>query len=144
MFRSSATIWQKVISRSKSLHWPSCISYIKVGRIWLFLKIGLFREKRHQLLKIYISFRLFTDEPVNSRLAVTSLLRTFAITDKIQIPIYRDLTENNSRCYGLTLFRTQNEVPKVSAITRVDCKAKRVCIKTRSTRSLTSTQRLGI
>ena len=39
-----------------------------------------------------------------------------AITEKIQIPIYRGLTENDSRYYGLLLFQTQNEVPKVSAI----------------------------
>ena len=49
----------------------------------------------------------------NSRLAETS-----AITDKIQI---RGLTENASRRYGITLFRTQNDVPKVSALTKVDC-----------------------
>ena len=43
------------------------------------------------------------------------------ITDKNQIPIYRGLTENDSRYYRLSLLRTQNDVPKVSAITRVDC-----------------------
>ena len=58
---------------------------------------------------------------VNSRLADPALLRTITITDKIQIPIYRGLTENGSRYYGLSLFRTQNNVPKVSTITRVDC-----------------------
>ena len=48
---------------------------------------------------------------VNSRLADTPLLRTLAIiTDKIQIPIFRGLTENDSRYYGLLLFRTQNQV----------------------------------
>ena len=41
--------------------------------------------------------------------------------DKIRIPIYRGLTENDSRYYGLSLFWTQNDVPKVSAIKRVDC-----------------------
>ena len=30
------------------------------------------------------------------------------ITDKIQIPIYRGLTENDSRYYGISLFQTQN------------------------------------
>ena len=44
-----------------------------------------------------------------------------AITDKIQIPIYRDLTENDCRYYSLSLLQTQNDVPKVSAMTRVDC-----------------------
>ena len=58
---------------------------------------------------------------VNSRLTDTPLLGTLAITDKNQIPIYRGLAENDSRYYGLSLFRTQNEVPKVSVITRVDC-----------------------
>ena len=58
---------------------------------------------------------------VNSRLADTPLLQTLAITDKIQIPIYRGLTENDSRYYGLSLFRTQNDFPKVSAIRRIDC-----------------------
>ena len=58
---------------------------------------------------------------VNSRLADTPVLRTLAITDKIQIPIYRGLTENDSRYYGLSLFWTQNDVRQVSAITRVDC-----------------------
>ena len=43
---------------------------------------------------------------VNSRLADTLLLRTIAITDKIQIPIYSGLTESDSRYYGLWLFRT--------------------------------------
>ena len=46
---------------------------------------------------------------VNSRLADTPLLRTLDITDKIQIPIYRGLTENDSRYYGPPPFRTQNE-----------------------------------
>ena len=51
-----------------------------------------------------------------SRLADTPLLRTLAIyTDKIQIPIYRGLTKNDSKYYGLLLFRTQNDFPKVSA-----------------------------
>ena len=58
---------------------------------------------------------------VNSRLTDTPLLRTLAITDKTQIPFCRGLTKNDSRYYGLSLFRTQNDVPKVSAITRVDC-----------------------
>ena len=58
---------------------------------------------------------------VNSRLADIPLLRTLAITDKIKIPVYRALTENDSRYYGLSLFRTKNGVPKVSAITRADC-----------------------
>ena len=53
---------------------------------------------------------------VNSRLADTSLLPTLAFTDKIQIPVCRGLTENDSRYYKLSLFRTQNDVPKVYAI----------------------------
>ena len=40
---------------------------------------------------------------VNSRLKETPLLRTLAIADKIQIPIYRGLTENDFRYYGLLL-----------------------------------------
>ena len=44
-----------------------------------------------------------------------------AITDKIQIPMYRGLTENDSRYYGLSLFRTQNNVPKVPTNRRVEC-----------------------
>ena len=55
----------------------------------------------------------------------TLVVQTVAITDKIQVPINRcinrGLTENDSRYYGLLLFRTQNDVPKVSAITWVDC-----------------------
>ena len=43
------------------------------------------------------------------------------ITDKIQITIYRALTKNDSRYYGLSLFRTQNGVLQVFAITRVGC-----------------------
>ena len=43
---------------------------------------------------------------VNSRLADTLLLPTLAITDKIQIPIYRGLTEKDSQYYGLSLCRT--------------------------------------
>ena len=58
----------------------------------------------------------------NSRLADTPLFPTHAITDKIQIPIYtRGLTGNDSRYYGLSLFRTENDVLKVSDITRVHC-----------------------
>ena len=74
-----------------------------------------------------------TGTTVNSRLADTPLLRTLAITDKIQIPGYRGLTENDSRYYGLSLIRTLNEVPSVSAIKRVDwltkCKADRTATK---------------
>ena len=69
---------------------------------------------------------------VNSRLADTPLLRTLAITDKIKIPIYRGLTGNDSRYYGLSLFRTQNDVSKVSAIMRVDCMNNGVSISPRS------------
>ena len=58
---------------------------------------------------------------VNSRLADTPLSRTLANTDKIQISIYRVLPDKDSRYNGLSLFRTQNDVPKVSAITRVGC-----------------------
>ena len=47
---------------------------------------------------------------VNSRLADTPLLRTFAITDKIQIPGRRGLTGNDSHCYGLLLLRSLNDV----------------------------------
>ena len=57
---------------------------------------------------------------VNSRLADTPQLQTLAITDKIQILIYRGLTENDSQYYGLSLFWTQNDVPKVSTVMRVD------------------------
>ena len=44
---------------------------------------------------------------VNSRLADTPLLRTLAITDKIQISgeSYRGLTGNNASYYGLSLLR---------------------------------------
>ena len=49
---------------------------------------------------------------VNSCLVDNPLLRTNC----------RGLTENDSRYYGLSLFRTHNDVPKVSAIRRVDCK----------------------
>ena len=60
---------------------------------------------------------------VNSHLEDTPLLQILAIADKIQILIYKGLTENDSRYYGLSLLRTQN-VPKVSPITRFDC----ICI----------------
>ena len=52
---------------------------------------------------------------VNSRLADTPLLQTLDITDKIQIHIYGLLTENDCRYYGLSLLRTQNDVPRVLA-----------------------------
>ena len=58
---------------------------------------------------------------VNSHLADTLLLWTFPITDKIQIPSRRGLTGNSSRYYGLPLLRTLKDVPRGSAITRVDC-----------------------
>ena len=57
---------------------------------------------------------------VNSRHAETPLLRTLAITVKIQILFYKSLTENDSRYYGLSLYPTQNYVPEMSALTRVD------------------------
>ena len=62
-----------------------------------------------------------TKATANSRLADTSLLGTFAITDKILMPGRRGLIGNHSRYYGLSLLRTVNDVPRVSAITRVDC-----------------------
>ena len=48
-------------------------------------------------LKSIVMYTLSTTvkNTVNSRLADTLLLRTLAITDKIQIPIYRSLTEND-------------------------------------------------
>ena len=39
----------------------------------------------------------------------------------IQIPGRRSLTGNDSCYYGLSLWRTLNDVPRVSAIVRVDC-----------------------
>ena len=48
---------------------------------------------------------------VNSRLADTPLLPTLAITDEIQIPIYRGLTENDSWYYGFSLFWTRKHCP---------------------------------
>ena len=59
-----------------------------------------------------------TESTVKSCLTDTPLLRTLAITDKIQIPNYRGLTENDSWYYGLSLFRTQNDVPKGRELTR--------------------------
>ena len=61
------------------------------------------------------------NDTVNSRLADTLLLQTLAITDKIQIPGRRGLTGNDYRFYGLSLLWTLNNVPKVSATTRVNC-----------------------
>ena len=49
---------------------------------------------------------------VNYCLADNRLLRTLFFTNKIQIPIHRGLTENDSRYYQLSLFRTQNDVPR--------------------------------
>ena len=49
---------------------------------------------------------------VNSRLAETPLLRTLAIKDKIQIPIYRALTENDSGYHGLSLFLDTKRRPE--------------------------------
>ena len=43
-------------------------------------------------------------------LQFTFALRRPAITDKIQIPIYRGLTENDSRYYGLLLLQTLNDI----------------------------------
>ena len=57
---------------------------------------------------------------VNSRLADTLLLQSLANTDKIQMPSRKGWTENDSHCYGLSLLWTLNDVPKVSATTRVD------------------------
>ena len=68
---------------------------------------------------------------VNSRLADTPLVRTLAITDKIQIPGYRGLTGNDSRYYGLSLIRTLNEVPSVSNTARVDCTKLQNCAMNR-------------
>ena len=65
-------------------------------------------------LGFFTSFRLFT---------VFLYLFSVAIMDKIEIPIYRGLIENDSWYYGLLLL-TQYDIPKVSAIMRVDCSAK--------------------
>ena len=81
----------------------------------IFILLCSIRPQRVIYMMRYIKYT------VNSRLGDTPLLRTLAIKDKIQIPIYRGLTENDSLYYGLSLFRKQNDVPKVSAITRVDC-----------------------
>ena len=83
----------------------------------------------------YYGHPAITDTPLlrtsrfygHSAITDTPLLRTSryyghpAITDKIWIVIYRGLTENDSLYYGLSLFRTNIDVPKVSAITRADC-----------------------
>ena len=45
----------------------------------------------------------------------------YSNTDKIQIPSKRSLTGNDSRHYGLSLFPPLNDIPRVSAILRVDC-----------------------
>ena len=71
--------------------------------------------------RAYMPRAMSPTNTVNSRLVDTPLLRRLAISDKIQIPIYSGLTENDSWCYGLSLFRTQNDVPMVSDIMRVDC-----------------------
>ena len=47
-------------------------------------------------------FHQKNENTVNSRLADTMLfIRTLNLTDKIQIPIYRGLPENDSRYYAI-------------------------------------------
>ena len=58
---------------------------------------------------------------VNSRLSDTPLLRTFAITDKIQILVRRGLTGNDSHYHGLSLLWTLKDVPRASITMTVDC-----------------------
>ena len=74
--------------------------------IYLFFFFFIFLIERGDGIDIYKQCRwlLFT---VNYRLANTSLLRTLAITDKIQIPgeSYRGLIENDSRYCGLSLLQ---------------------------------------
>ena len=53
--------------------------------------------------------------------AITDIRYYGQISDPHLDPSIEVLTENDSGYYGLSLFRTQNDVPKVSAITRVDC-----------------------
>ena len=60
---------------------------------------------------------------VNSYLADTPLLQTYAFTEKIQIPGSRSLTGNDSCYYGLSLLRRLNAIPRVSTM-RIDCTKK--------------------
>ena len=47
--------------------------------------------------KVVIKLKKGYPFTVNSRLADTPLLQALAITENIQIPIYKSLTENDSR-----------------------------------------------
>ena len=101
----------KILSRTQSQHRSCLVS-----------RLSSFSVRFHERFYGFRALRIIGKcTTVNSRLADTPLLRTLAITDKIQIPGYRGLTGNDSRYYGLSLIRTLNEVPSVSAITRVDC-----------------------
>ena len=66
-----------------------------------YLGVGLFSGGGGEGALIAMLRYVITD---NSRLAYTPLLRTLAITDKIQITgeSYRGLTGNDSRYYGIT------------------------------------------
>ncbi len=59
-------------------------------------------DQKNSLILISASI-LYPLCTVNSRLADTPLLRTLALTDKIQIPDEIGLTGNDSRYYGLSL-----------------------------------------
>ena len=80
----------------------------------LTLHMGSVNSQRQTVV---INLYLFPECTANSHLVDTLLLWTLATMDKIQIPIYRGLTQNDSRYYELSLFRTQNDVRNVSTIT---------------------------
>ena len=92
----------------------------KVFPFMFFFALSLVCIRKQQCKYLYsVGAEPYT---VTSRLADTSLLRTFAITDKIQIPGKRGLTGNYSRYYGLSLLRTLNDVPRVFIATTVNGK----------------------
>ena len=68
------------------------------------------QQKIQIKLQSTLSFR--TRVITDTRYYGHALLRTRAITDKIQIPIYRGLTENDCRYYGFSLFQTQKRLPE--------------------------------
>ena len=94
---------------------------LESGRYWSAAIVGLWDQLN------MLAYSSFPPQPPpllygeSGRYSQLSPCRHLTIMDKIQIHIYRGLTENDSRYYRLSLFRRQNNVPKVSAVTRVDC-----------------------
>ena len=87
--------------------------------VWLTLRV---RQNTAWLIKIYSdTHSLHTKMSNKISIQLTLALRTRRYYGQNSDPRQKRLTGNDSRYYELSLSRPLNDVPRVSAITRVDC-----------------------